>query len=295
MLACALALVLSGSAAAKTSNDFAGHHRQVFRVVVVPRADARRPAAARDRRRGRPDGAERRAAHEPGRRVRGNGARDPLQHAAAEAARRRADPRPAVERDSGARAGDRRRPAARDVGAERPPLPDRRDRPRLPRPAHVEPDARARPRLDRRRRAHRAADAARARRGSATAAPSRRRTGSRIADRGRAQHDDAGLGARARRCSSSSRSSSRAARRRRSAPRSPSNLVLGWFPTGDAAPRVDARSALCTVAGGIARADVLPAARRGSALALVALLVAYAVSMLVQPVDALARADRARS
>jgi len=34
-LACAFALVLSGSAAAKTSNDFAGHHRQVFKVVVV--------------------------------------------------------------------------------------------------------------------------------------------------------------------------------------------------------------------------------------------------------------------
>ncbi len=30
-----LALVVSGSAAAKTSNDFSGHHRQVFRVVIV--------------------------------------------------------------------------------------------------------------------------------------------------------------------------------------------------------------------------------------------------------------------
>ena len=62
--------------------------------------DARRPAAARDRRRRRPDGAERGTAHEPGRRVRGNGARDPLQHAAAETTRpwpstARSAPRPA--------------------------------------------------------------------------------------------------------------------------------------------------------------------------------------------------------
>jgi hypothetical protein len=35
LFACALALVVSGNAAAKTSNDFTGHHRQVFRVVVV--------------------------------------------------------------------------------------------------------------------------------------------------------------------------------------------------------------------------------------------------------------------
>jgi hypothetical protein len=35
LLACACALVLSGSASAKTSNDFAGHHRQVFPVYVV--------------------------------------------------------------------------------------------------------------------------------------------------------------------------------------------------------------------------------------------------------------------
>ncbi len=35
LLACALALVVSGSAAARTSNDFDGHHRQVFQVVVV--------------------------------------------------------------------------------------------------------------------------------------------------------------------------------------------------------------------------------------------------------------------
>src|SRR5205085_12467529 len=34
-LACACALALSGSAAAKTSNDFAGHHRQVFPVYIV--------------------------------------------------------------------------------------------------------------------------------------------------------------------------------------------------------------------------------------------------------------------
>ena len=35
LVACVLALVVSGSASAKTSNDFSGHHRQVFRVVVV--------------------------------------------------------------------------------------------------------------------------------------------------------------------------------------------------------------------------------------------------------------------
>jgi hypothetical protein len=35
LVACALALAVSGSAAARTSNDFVGQHRQVFRVVVV--------------------------------------------------------------------------------------------------------------------------------------------------------------------------------------------------------------------------------------------------------------------
>jgi hypothetical protein len=35
LFACALALAVSGSAAAKTSNDFVGQHRQVFRVVIV--------------------------------------------------------------------------------------------------------------------------------------------------------------------------------------------------------------------------------------------------------------------
>jgi len=35
LLACACALVLSGSAAAKVSDDFAGHHKQVFPVYVV--------------------------------------------------------------------------------------------------------------------------------------------------------------------------------------------------------------------------------------------------------------------
>jgi hypothetical protein len=35
VFACALALVLTGTAAADTSNDFAGHHRQVFPVYVV--------------------------------------------------------------------------------------------------------------------------------------------------------------------------------------------------------------------------------------------------------------------
>lgn len=35
-LACALALTLAGTASAGNSNEFAGHHRQIFRVVVVP-------------------------------------------------------------------------------------------------------------------------------------------------------------------------------------------------------------------------------------------------------------------
>ena len=35
LLACAVALTLSGTAAAKTSNDFTGHHHQVFPVYVV--------------------------------------------------------------------------------------------------------------------------------------------------------------------------------------------------------------------------------------------------------------------
>jgi hypothetical protein len=35
LFVCAIALTVSGSAAAKTSNDFFGHHRQVFRVVIV--------------------------------------------------------------------------------------------------------------------------------------------------------------------------------------------------------------------------------------------------------------------
>ena len=33
--ACVLALVLSGTASAKISDDFAGHHKQVFPVYVV--------------------------------------------------------------------------------------------------------------------------------------------------------------------------------------------------------------------------------------------------------------------
>ena len=52
---------------------------------------------------------------------------------------------------------DRRDAAAARVAAgERPPLPDRRDRPRLPRPAEVADDAHRRARLDRRHRADRA-------------------------------------------------------------------------------------------------------------------------------------------
>jgi uncharacterized membrane protein len=36
LVLCAASLIAAGTADAKTSNDFAGHHRQVFRVVVVP-------------------------------------------------------------------------------------------------------------------------------------------------------------------------------------------------------------------------------------------------------------------
>jgi hypothetical protein len=59
------------------------------------------------------------------------------------------------------------------------------------------------------------------------------------------------------------------------------NLALGFLPGGDAAPRV-ALLGVCTVAGGILGASFL---RRKTLLgfALVSVLVAYAVTMLVQP------------
>ena len=69
---------------------------------------------------------------------------------------------------------------------------------------------------------------------------------------------------------------------------------MGWFPTGDTAPRVDARSALCTVAGGCSGRRS-SGARRSSASRWSALLAAYAASMARAAVDALARADRARA
>jgi hypothetical protein len=59
------------------------------------------------------------------------------------------------------------------------------------------------------------------------------------------------------------------------------NLVQGWFPTGDAAPRVTLLG-LCTVAGGILGPKFFRN-KTWLAFALVALLGAYAVSMLVRP------------
>jgi hypothetical protein len=59
------------------------------------------------------------------------------------------------------------------------------------------------------------------------------------------------------------------------------NLALGWFPAGDAAPRVTLLG-LCTVAGGIIGPKLFRN-RTVLGLALVALLVAYSVSMLVRP------------
>jgi hypothetical protein len=59
------------------------------------------------------------------------------------------------------------------------------------------------------------------------------------------------------------------------------NLVQGWFPAGDAAPRVTLLG-LCTVAGGIL-GPMLFRRRAVFGFALVALLVAYAVSMYVRP------------
>jgi hypothetical protein len=59
------------------------------------------------------------------------------------------------------------------------------------------------------------------------------------------------------------------------------NLVMGWFPTGDAAPRVTLLG-LCTIAGGLFGPTFF---RRKTQLgvALVVLLAAYAVSMIVRP------------
>jgi hypothetical protein len=59
------------------------------------------------------------------------------------------------------------------------------------------------------------------------------------------------------------------------------NLVMGWFPTGDAAPRVTLLG-LCTIAGGLFGPTFF---RRKVQLgvALTVLLAAYAVSMLVRP------------
>ena len=36
LVSCAAALIATGAAGAGISSDFAGHHRQVFKVVVVP-------------------------------------------------------------------------------------------------------------------------------------------------------------------------------------------------------------------------------------------------------------------
>jgi hypothetical protein len=59
------------------------------------------------------------------------------------------------------------------------------------------------------------------------------------------------------------------------------NLVQGWFPAGDAAPRVTLLG-LCTVAGGILGPKFFRN-KTALGLALVALLGAYAASMLIRP------------
>jgi hypothetical protein len=59
------------------------------------------------------------------------------------------------------------------------------------------------------------------------------------------------------------------------------NLLQGWFPHGDAAPRVILLG-LCTVAGGVLGPRYFRS-RTVLGLALVALLVAYAASMLARP------------
>jgi hypothetical protein len=59
------------------------------------------------------------------------------------------------------------------------------------------------------------------------------------------------------------------------------NLALGWFPSGDAAPRVTLLG-LCMVAGGLLGPRLLRG-RTQLGLALTALLAAYAVSMLARP------------
>jgi hypothetical protein len=59
------------------------------------------------------------------------------------------------------------------------------------------------------------------------------------------------------------------------------NLVMGWFPTGDAAPRVTLLG-LCTIAGGLFGPTFFRK-KVQLGVALVVLLAAYAVSMIVRP------------
>jgi len=194
------------------------------------------------------------------------------------------------ELDSGARARDRRRAAARDVCPERPPISDRRPRPRLPRLAQrPSRDARARARLDRRRRAHRAPDAARTRLAGGRRACCDVVTGSSTRSRSHA----------ARRCRARCSSWRYSCSSRCSSPRgAPTafgtaigvNLVQGWFPTGDAAPRVTLPRPLHRRRRN-PRAEVLPqqdVARAGARRAPRRLRRVDAHP----PVDAVARADR---
>ena len=80
---------------------------------------------------------------------------------------------------------------------QRPALPDRRHREGLPRGAALEPHARAGARVDRRRRAHRAPDAAQADL-AAERGRGRDARATRVAHRRLARLDDGDLGARAR-------------------------------------------------------------------------------------------------
>src|SRR5258706_8184477 len=59
------------------------------------------------------------------------------------------------------------------------------------------------------------------------------------------------------------------------------NLVMGWFPTGDAAPRVTLLG-LCTIAGGLFGPTFFRK-KVQLGVALVVLLAAYAISMIVRP------------
>jgi len=281
VVVCALALLLAEHAGAQTSSDFAGHHHQVFRVVIVrdlSTADLPQLASVGAVGLVVPNAGPRTSAADAfAGMVRGILYNTRLAWPRADVVLIHVQKTRSIPL-SGPVIVVGMPPATRV--ANRPPLPDRRHRPRLPRAAALEPDARARARVDRRRRTHRAADAPHAARAAgrergAHARPARRHTSSSRATR-RWPPPCSCSG-----CSSSSPSSSRRARPLRSARRSPANLALGWLLAGSAGPRVALLGA-CTVAGGILGARFL---RSGTqlGLALVGVVVAYAATMAVHP------------